>query len=384
MTENAKSSADTASSEEPYLEETEVNIYVVNPKLLEASPELTIPSNYNTEYKIEVKGTDTPVSQMYFYIRDINSGEAKSPYYFEIDKSTQTIKPKLINVIDSATHEILRQEYRYGSDYACVRVDDIELKIKVNIVDYSYEYVDNLLKQYVSQNLNNMTDLQKAEAITKYVAEEYDYSSKYQSYRDMYLYKCGDCWGSANLINKICEFAGIQSHTRNANQDPGAGSGHENNAFFINGKVYIGDAGYGTKKPREYSFFIEEPAFSYKTNKDGTIRITQYDGFEEDTLVVPSTIDGKVVTTIARGFINSNTIRAKKIVLPDTITTIEGYAFWPGHTYPDNLESINIPDSVTNLEGGAFAMCNKLNITLGSNSNYAIEIMLYIIKRKPT
>ena len=355
-------------SEEPYLEETEVNLYAVNPKLLEASPELAIPANYNTEYKIEVKGTDTPASQMYFYTRDLNSGEYKSPYYFEIDKSTQTIKPN--------------QNNRYGSDYACVRVDGIELKIKVNVIDYSYEYVDNQLKQYVSQNLNNMKDLQKAETITKYVAEEYDYSGEHQSYRDMFLYKCGDCWGSANLINKISELAGIKSHTRNANQDPGAGSGHENNAFLINGKVYVGDAGYGTKKPREYSFYIEEPAFSYRTNKDGTIRITQYDGFEEDTLIVPSTIDGKVVTTIARGFITSNTIRAKKIVLPDTITTIEGYAFWPGHTYPDNLEQINIPDSVTNLEGGAFAMCNKINITLGSNSNYSIENNIIYNKEK--
>lgn len=242
--------------------------------------------------------------------------------------------------------------------------------------------MDNLLKQYVSQNLNNMTDLQKAEAITKYVAEEYDYSGEYQDYRDMFLYKCGDCWGSANLINKISELAGLQSHTRNANQDPGAGSGHENNAFYIDGKVYIGDAGYGGSKPRGYSFYIEDPAFSYKTNKDGTIRITQYDGFETETLVIPSTINGKIVTTIARGFVNSNTIRAKNIVLPNTITTIEGYAFWPGHTYPDNLENINIPDSVTNLEGGAFAMCKKVKVTLGNNSNYAIENNVIYNKEK--
>lgn len=60
------------SSGEPYLEETEVNLYVVNTKFLEEFPELAIPSSYNTEYKIEVKGTDTPVSQMSFYIKDLN------------------------------------------------------------------------------------------------------------------------------------------------------------------------------------------------------------------------------------------------------------------------------------------------------------------------
>ena len=218
-----------------------------------------------------------------------------------------------------------------------------------------------------------MTDMQKAEAITKYVAEEYDYSGEHQNYRDMFLYKCGDCWGSANLINKISEFAGIKSHTRNANQDPGAGSGHENNAFFINGKVYVGDAGYGTKKPREYNFFLEDPAFSYKTNNDGTIKLTQYDGFETEKVVVPSTIDGKTVTSIADGFVCSNTIRAKEIVLPDTITTIEDSAFWPGHIYPDNLERINIPDSVTTIEGAPFLLCKKVNVTLGKNSNFTIE-----------
>jgi len=72
MTENVKSSTNVKSQGEPYLEETEVNLYVVNTKLLKEFPEIAIPSSYNTEYKIEVKGTETPVSQMSFYIKDLN------------------------------------------------------------------------------------------------------------------------------------------------------------------------------------------------------------------------------------------------------------------------------------------------------------------------
>ena len=51
-------------------------------------------------------------------------------------------------------------------------------------------------------------------------------------------------------------------------------------------------------------------------------------------------------------------------MLPDTITTIEDSAFWPGHIYPDNLERINIPDSVTTIEGAPFLLCKKVNVTL--------------------
>lgn len=351
------------------LDKTEVNLYAVNPDLLREFPELKIPSNYATEYQIKVNDTTQNISNMGIYTRGDDGVILAASTTLEIDKTTGIIKPRLRNVVSDG--EIVGTAYNFQTEIVYVKVDDQELSLKVNVIDYSKEYVEQQLKTYINQNFSNLSDYDKALAITKYVAQNYDYSVDYQSFRDMYLYKCGDCLASANLINKMCELSGLQSHTRNGNRDMGAGSGHENNAILIDGKVYIADAGYsGTKQTRPYDFYLEDPAYTCKENSDGTITLLQYDGFETETLEVPSQIKGKTITAIASNFYNSNTIKPKKIVLPDTIKTIEDLAFY---TRENILESINIPKSVTSIGYGVFLGCKKVDITIESGGNFVIE-----------
>lgn len=74
----------------------------------------------------------------------------------------------------------------------------------------------------------------------------------------------------------------------------------------------------------------------------------------EETIEVPSEIDGKPVTAIAAtAFYNS---KLKKVVLPEGITDIGGGAFW----HSANLESVNIPSTVTSIQNHAFADCPLL------------------------
>lgn len=87
--------------------------------------------------------------------------------------------------------------------------------------------------------------------------------------------------------------------------------------------------------------------------------------------MIPSSIDGHVVTTIVSGstdYVRDGLIYydrdgfaflrdVKKIKIPDTVVSIGGNAFY----YCDNLEVIQIPATVTQIGDSAFSMCRSLN-----------------------
>ena len=97
--------------------------------------------------------------------------------------------------------------------------------------------------------------------------------------------------------------------------------------------------------------------WSYSVKEDGTIRIVNYKG-KDTFLVVPETIEDKVVTEIGEGAFSSSSgkrindeqkmhrQKIESITLPDTITTIGPKAFWQCY----NLKHINIPKGVTSFE----------------------------------
>ena len=370
----------TNKSNAAYLEETEINLYALDEKLLETHPELEIPDNFKQEYQIKVKDTTISLKDMGIYEVDENGDRTYYPSF--IINDTGLIKLKQRTRVDQDDN-IIGYVYNYGTRFLCIRVGEEKLNLKVNLIDYSYQYVENQLKKYINDNFSGMTDYDKAKSIVKYVASEYSYSTKYQSWRDMYLYKCGDCWASTNLINKMCELAGIKSHSRGANRDSGSGSGHENNAILIDGKVYIADAGYiGDKGNRPYDFELEDPPYTCRANLDGTLTLLQYDGFETETLVVPSTISGKTVSTIGKYFYANNTIQPKRIVLPNTIKTIDELAFYTSNEQA--LYSVNIPKSVTEIGYAAFSCCKNLNINIETDGNFIIENSILYNKDKTT
>ena len=95
----------------------------------------------------------------------------------------------------------------------------------------------------------------------------------------------------------------------------------------------------------------------YTVLDDGTVAITGLVSRTE-TVEIPSQIDGKKVTVIknsAFAALQPNKVTTK-VTLPDTLTTIEQYAFMNMQA----LTSITIPSSVKTIGLGAFYYCKAL------------------------
>ena len=106
------------------------------------------------------------------------------------------------------------------------------------------------------------------------------------------------------------------------------------------------------------------PSWKYENNADGGITITGYSGLWPN-ITIPEEIDGKKVTVIG-----SRAFQCKHLVwvrIPDTVTTIEDYAFLCCF----DLKSLTIPDSVTDIESHSFAGCENLrSLTIGDGIEY--------------
>ncbi len=115
--------------------------------------------------------------------------------------------------------------------------------------------------------------------------------------------------------------------------------------------------------------------YTYTVNDDGTATITGYNGNDAD-VTVPAEIDGHTVTVIGNRAFYENKI-IKKVILPDTVETIDTYAF-SGTTLENiklsnnlkvieeyaflytKLTYINLPTSVTTVKRWAFNVCFDL------------------------
>ncbi|MBU0714361.1 MAG: leucine-rich repeat domain-containing protein [Verrucomicrobia bacterium] len=137
--------------------------------------------------------------------------------------------------------------------------------------------------------------------------------------------------------------------------------------------------------------------FAYTTNSDNTITITRYNGFN-DTVAIPSTIDGKTVVSIGSKVFSSSasltaiTVNAGNAVyssvdgvlfnkskttliqcpggkagsytIPSTVTSIGDEAF----KYCTSLTNVSIPNSVVSIGAGAFKNCASLaGVTIGNS-----------------
>ena len=340
------------------LEQTNVDIYQLN-GYTAYKYGLELPSNLPTTYQIKVNGT------------------TEKPKY-EVIEGTDIVNVDENGLVQAKVTRVTYQEgnnvigtfnrYNFGTATIKVTVSNISLEIKINLISYSYYYCKGIAQDYIDENITkDMTEYEKLTQICKFVAS-YDYSASSSGFESMILSGGGDCWSSSYTILEMCDMLGIKAQLRNGTNDGGAGSGHRNVSVLADGKVYVAEAGYNMKAPRYYSIVEEPTKFFYTTKSDGTIKIIQYDGFDEN-IVVPSTINGKTVTEIAdNAFYWGNAYgdtEVKSITLPSTIKTIGKEAFWGC----SNLTNLNIPENVEFIGGSAFYGCENLN-NFSFKSNY--------------
>lgn len=117
-----------------------------------------------------------------------------------------------------------------------------------------------------------------------------------------------------------------------------------------------------------------DPSY-FEISDDGTITLKDYEDYydgnsshwpyEVENIVIPRTINGITVTKIGNGFCRRYEY-VKTITIPDTVTTIESYAFL-GCT---NLKTLYIPYSVKEIHQNVFYECGVRTVIIDYNTNH--------------
>jgi chitodextrinase len=113
------------------------------------------------------------------------------------------------------------------------------------------------------------------------------------------------------------------------------------------------DAAGNTSDQSTAFTFATLTSFPYTENTDGSITITGYNG-EDNTIVIPASIDGKTVTGIGEDAFRSKPI--VEVSFEDTISNIGKNAFY-GCGY---LETVSFPSGIGEIGIGAFSGCSNL------------------------
>lgn len=109
---------------------------------------------------------------------------------------------------------------------------------------------------------------------------------------------------------------------------------------------------------------IDTSVFEYERSSifgewDGTYTITKYNGTDE-TVVIPSEIDGKKIKRIASHILNDEN-NVRHLIISNGIKEIDFCAF----AMCKNLEEVILPEGITHIGMGAFSGCeNIINIDI--------------------
>ena len=304
----------------------EIDLYYLDDKVKAAIGNL--PSGYKSTYTINTTGlSGTPTYK-------VTSGDSYATV--SSDGIISIVKPLSTDYVTGHYSKVAEVKVTCG---------DYSKNIKVNIKDYAAVYADQktdtVLKSIIK---SGMTDLQKLTAITKWVAQNTEYSFNNTSYEGMMVYMGGDCWASSFTIVAMCEKVGIKAIDRNANRDyDQAGAGHRNVIALCDGKYYVAEAGYYDEKPRAYDVTERPGGFSIKGST-----LYQYDGFETD-VTVPGKIGKTTITQFGDGKYGVMfTDDVTSIKLPSTIKTIAPQAFSYSQTAKVTVDSSNQYFTVSN------------------------------------
>ena len=326
-----------------------IELYTLNSNYGDA---LKIPSNYNKIYKV-----DSGASGTYKVISGKSVTVGSDGIIYPYNETWYCHQGMFYSCISSPSsgYEIVEIRYTLGKSVVEVKVGDKTYKINVNVLNYATVYVDEQLDQYIKTNITNKnTKLEKYRAIAAYPAQ-FPYSPKYSDCNTMIIFKGGDCWASTSTILRLCEKVGIKAHSRSANRDSGAGSGHMNAIALIDGKYYIAEAGYGNESPnRPYNVYEEPLGYSTKISQ-GNIIIYQYDGYDLD-IKIPSSIGGKKVVGLDGNVFLGPSSEATKITIPDSVTFLGNSVF----SSLSKLEKIKITKNINSIGINVFYRSEKL------------------------
>lgn len=206
---------------------SEISIYFIDD---DYASDLSIPSGLPASFQLKVSGYTGTVTYK------ILSGAT----YFVVDKKG------LVTAADYGDF------HTPGTGVIRVTAGSDTFDVKVHVVDYVEKYYEDFITGFIKKNVKSgMSDYQKAELIMKYIAS-LDYDGTHHSAQTMYLYQCGSCWASTDMIMDYLERLGIEADIRDASSDQGAGGGHINVLAILDGKSYMLDGGYTGKAPRYY------------------------------------------------------------------------------------------------------------------------------------
>lgn len=123
---------------------------------------------------------------------------------------------------------------------------------------------------------------------------------------------------------------------------------------------------FGFKAEAEYcNKVVKVGCYEYTVNDTEAVvaKLTDCDSSISGDVVIPSTIDGYLITTIGSyAFTDCNNITS--ITIPNSVTSIDTGAF----SSCDNLKKVVIPDSVTEIGSSVFEFCKNLtDVTLSKS-----------------
>ena len=316
----------------------EITLYVKNPSLTG----FRIPDDALTAYQLTGYGADATYEVVYGKTAVVSETGLIEPK----SKTTVTEGDTVIRVFD-------------GSRYHTV---------KVHVEDYAFVYVEKVIEDYLAENYHEgMTGREKIEVAAAFPCR-YDYGTSAASLEAMIIYGNGDCWASTSAIVALCSRMGLEAWSRSD-----YGNSSHINAVVDDGEgnLYIVEAGYNAKAPREYDIRKANGFFGSVGKSDGKGNIVygvwQYMGPGGlDELVIPAEISGHTITRVEDYFGSESNRVPSKVVLPDTIEEIGAFAF-----DSVGLKDINIPDSVKSIDSTAFYKNDDLtNIRISSSQPY--------------
>lgn len=100
---------------------------------------------------------------------------------------------------------------------------------------------------------------------------------------------------------------------------------------------------------------LTDDGFQYKINEAGNVTITHYKG-DASELVIPASIDGKRVSTLAYGAFSNNE-KLTSVVIEEGVGALENSAFYNCA----NLAKIDLPSTITSIGYGVFSNCALTN-----------------------